>query len=158
MHTAEANPAEHLSEEYKAASQLIALLKREQIHLIEATIEGLPELTEEKAQVVSQMMQLASARYKKLASAGFAPSEQGMQDWLKSPAVKSDAKKVWDELISFAKSAKELNRTNGLLINKHMTRNQLALNVLNVNVHGGSFYGPDGQSTGKTTSRNLVIG
>jgi len=152
------NPADSLSEEHKAASHLIELLKREQTELVAAKIDGLIDLSEKKSSAVSQMMQLANTRHRKLASAGFASSEKGMQDWMKSSAAKPDVKKLWAELIAYARSAKELNRINGILITKHMMRNQTALNVLNVNVPGGNFYGPDGQSTGKTVSRNLVIG
>jgi flagella synthesis protein FlgN len=152
------NPADSLNEEHKATRHLIQLLKQEQTYLVQADIDGLTRITEEKAKVVNQMAELANLRYQTLAAAGFEPKEAGMQEWLKSPAATATASKSWMELLTLAQSAKELNRTNGLLINKHMMHNQTALNVLRGNAQGGNLYGPDGQSMQKAGTRNLVIG
>jgi flagella synthesis protein FlgN len=158
MQSSSTSPAHSLNDEHKAVHHLIQLLKQEQAQLIDADIDGLTVLTEEKAKAVAHMAELADLRYQALAAAGFAPKEAGMQEWLKSPSATVTADKSWNELLTLARSAKELNRTNGLLINKHMMRNQTALNVLHGNAPGGAFYGPDGQSTAKSTTRNLVIG
>lgn len=156
MHPSRTNPADSLHEEQQATHRLIEILKQEQSYLIKADIEGLTALTEEKTKLVTRMSQLANARYTALSAAGFPPKEEGMRDWLKGTT--SAANQAWNELLALAKTAKELNRTNGLLINKHMARNQTALNILYGNAPGGSFYGPDGQSTARSGTRNLVIG
>ena len=158
MQTSIADPANNLHEEQKVAGRLIAILQQEQACLIDANIEGLSALTEEKATAVTQLSELAKSRHNQLALIGFASSEAGMQEWLNSTNVNAAAEKSWTELLSLAKSAKELNLTNGLLINKHMAHNQNALNVLQINPQGGNFYGPDGQAAAKPGSRNLVIG
>jgi flagella synthesis protein FlgN len=80
-----------------------------------------------------------------------------MREWLESAASHGDAANSWQELLQLARSAKSLNNTNGLLITKHMARNQKALNIL----QGGrnnNFYGPNGQSTATIRSRGLVVG
>jgi flagellar biosynthesis protein FlgN len=151
------NPAGSLSEENKAARSLLQLLQQEQDRLVAAKIDGLVELTEEKAKIVARMTELANQRHTALASAGFEPKETGMKAWLEKAASKAISKS-WTELLSLMRHAKEMNRTNGLLINKHLVRNQIALNVLQGTPQGGSFYGPDGQAKPYASARGLAIG
>ncbi|HYD79781.1 MAG TPA: flagellar protein FlgN [Paucimonas sp.] len=158
MHITGKDPAATLNDEIAAAGNLVAVLRREQAVLIDADIETLPALTEEKAKLVAQIAVLANARYQALAAAGFPDEEAGMQAWVASPAASPAAGKAWNDLLAVVRSAKELNRTNGLLIGKHMSRNQAALNVLHGNRHANSLYGPNGQPTARTGSRGLVIG
>jgi flagella synthesis protein FlgN len=152
------SPADSLKDEHNAATLLLQLLQQEQAHLINADVEGLSVLTEEKAKIVARMSELAIRRHKTLAVAGFEEREAGMQAWLKSRAATAAAAGLWTELLALAQSAKEMNRTNGLLIGQHMTRNQSALNVLQGTPQGGNFYGPNGQATTKTPTRSLVVG
>lgn len=157
MPSLHASPAASLAEECNTARCLIQLLQQEQTHLIEANIESLTRLTEEKAQVIARMSELATQRYRTLASTGFAPQETGMQTWLKSATAEPAAHKTWNTLLTLARSAKELNRTNGLLINQHMTRTQTVLNVLHGNNQTTNFYGPNGQSTSIQASPRSVV-
>jgi flagella synthesis protein FlgN len=151
------NPAGSLSEENKAARSLLQLLQQEQDRLVAAKIDGLVELTEEKAKIVTRMTELANLRHSALASAGFEPKETGMKAWLEKVASKTISKS-WTELLSLMRHAKEMNRTNGLLISKHLVRNQIALNVLQGTPQGGNFYGPDGQAKPYASARGLAIG
>lgn len=151
------NPAGSLSEENKAARSLLQLLQQEQDRLVAAEIDGLPELTEEKAKVVARLTELATIRHNALASAGFEAKESGMKAWLEKTASNT-INKSWTELLSMVRRAKEMNRTNGLLINKHMVRNQQAITVLRGTPQGGNFYGPDGQARAYSSTRGLVIG
>ena len=147
-----------LYQEREAAARLLTLLQQEQIQLIENNIDGLAALTEEKSKIVARMTTLANGRHRALASAGFEPGESGMQAWLKSAPVTEAITKSWTELLALAQSAKELNRSNGMLINRHLSRNRNALNVLQGTPQGSNFYGPNGQSTSKTPARGVVIG
>jgi flagella synthesis protein FlgN len=151
------NPAGSLNEEHKAARSLLQLLQQEQDRLVAAKIDGLPELTEEKAKLVARLAELATMRHNALASAGFEPKESGMKAWLEK-AASNTIKKSWSDLLSLVRHAKEMNRTNGMLINKHIVRNQLAINVLKGTPQDGNFYGPDGQARAYTSKRGLVIG
>lgn len=151
-------PAESLGEELNAGNTLLQLLKQEQEHLINADLEALTKVTEEKAKVVARMTELAQRRHRALGAGGFDASESGMQEWLNSRAASPAIGKFWKELLDLAQQAKELNRTNGLLIGQHMARNQSALNVLQGNPQGGTMYGPNGQSTTQPSSRRLVVG
>lgn len=152
------SPADNLHDEHKAATQLLQVLKREQTQLVEADIDGLAALTEEKAKLVATMSDLARRRHDALTAAGFGATEDGMQAWLTSPAATAASGKSWKELLTLAQAGKDLNRTNGLLIARHMTHNQTALNVLQGGAQGGSLYGRDGQTTNQSGVRRLVVG
>ena len=156
-----ANPAVGLTQELDAARQLLNLLKREQTQLVEANIEGLSALVEQKSALINRMSELAGARLNALAQAGFTAEEVSMQKWLDSQKSKPDsqatASKTWDELVTLIRSAKEMNRTNGLLIGTHMSRNQTTLQVLQGN-QGSQVYGPDGQTSVQASRRSLIVG
>jgi flagella synthesis protein FlgN len=152
------SPAHSLDEEQQAANSLLQLLTREQSCLVESDVDGLSRLTEEKAHAALRMTEMAKQRHRKLAEAGYDASETGMQAWLDTPAATAADSEAWNGLITLAKSAKEMNRVNGMLIAQHMARNQSALNVLQGNAQGGSIYGPNGQATTKIGSRRLVTG
>lgn len=153
------SPAQHLGEELDAGKLLLQLLRQEQEHLINADIDALTKLTEEKAQIVARMTELAQQRHRALGDGGFEAAETGMQAWLDSRTAPPAAVQGWKDLLAIAQQAKELNRTNGLLIGQHMARNQNALNTLvHGNSEGGSMYGPNGQSTSQPSSRRLVVG
>jgi flagella synthesis protein FlgN len=158
MHSFGTSPADSLDEEIKATHQLLQVLKLEQAQLVEANIDGLTALTEEKAKIVAKMSELARGRHSALAAAGCAAAEEGMQAWLNSPAASVAAGKSWKELLTLAQVGKDLNRTNGLLIARHMTRNQTALNVLQGGTQGGALYGRDGQTTNQPGGRRLIVG
>ena len=109
-----------------------------EISRIEADIDGLNAITDEKSGTVARMTELAHTRLHAMAAA--------------------DATETWVELLALTQSAQEINRVNGLLINTHLTRNQVALSVLHGADQRSGFYGPDGQAKIPVTARNLVIG
>ncbi len=154
------NPMESLREKHRALAELVELMKAEQSHLVAANIEGLQEITEQKAKIVAQVSEMAQKRHRALAIAGFDPKEENMQAWLAS-INQEKVGEAWDQLLTITRSAKELNRVNGMLINKHMMVNQNAISALQAPVHGNApvnFYGANGQTTNITTSRRLVVG
>ena len=157
------SPAARLDQELDAARALLDLLTQEQAQLVTGNIDSLNTITGQKAAAVTSMAELAKSRHRALAAAGFPGEEAGMQAWLKRPgsSVESGtaaAGKSWLELLALAQSAKQLNRTNGVLINTHMLRNQAALNILHGNPPGDNLYGPDGQSSTKAAARGMVVG
>ncbi|HSH71434.1 MAG TPA: flagellar protein FlgN [Methylophilaceae bacterium] len=136
----------------KLVNQLLAVLSREQTNLVMADIDAIESLLEEKSVLLQQMNLTAKARYEALAVGGFEASELGMGVWLKQqskPAV-NDA---WADFQKALSQAKEMNRLNGMLINKHFTRNQQMLNHLQGNSSAGGVYGRDGQAKPQANSR-----
>lgn len=159
MDTFDTSPAESLNEEHKAVRTLMQLLQQEQEQLIAADVEAIAALTEAKAKAAAHMAELAARRHQLLAAAGFEANESGMQNWLKSTAASSTTNTSWHELIALATAGKELNRVNGILINKQMMHNQNVLNILqHGNVQGNNVYGPNGQTASKSVSRHIVAG
>ena len=151
------SPARQLQEELRTARTLLELLKQEQAQLVAADIDALNALTEEKTRLVTRMSELATDRHHALAATGFAASEAGMQAWLENHQP-DEARQAWQNLLELARAAKEVNRSNGLLIGKHLTRNQSALNVLKGGPQGQTLYGPNGQSSVTAAGRGLAIG
>lgn len=158
MHSHGTSPAHGLDGERQAADSLLQLLRQEQAALVDGDVERMSTLTDDKAKSASRMAQLAKSRHELLASAGFAPTEAGMQEWLTSVHATAADKTAWDALLAVAANANELNRINGLLIGQHMARNQVALNILQGNADSGGIYGPNGQSANKIGGRRLVVG
>lgn len=157
MHSSNTKPAISLDEELKATRHLVQLLEQEQVQLIEADIERLTALIEQKTAAMTRMAELAKSRHRILAASGLVADDAGMQAWLDS-TQDPNARKTWQELLALAQSAKETNRINGLLISSHLARNQAALNVVRGNTQSGGFYGPDGQPSTSNARRSLVVG
>jgi len=150
------NPASNLPLEKAALVRLIGKLQQEQALLSEASAEGMTDIISEKANIVAEMTTLAGNRHRLLATAGYADDEAGMQKWMNEQGSDAD-KDVWADLFELAQDAKELNRINGLLIGKKLSINQSALTILQGKTGTGSFYGPDGQSSIKSSGRRLGV-
>ncbi len=150
-------PASSLKEEIALTTELIGILNEEQAHLVAADIKGLVAVTEQKSQVVSRISALTMQRYSRLAQAGYKAMEGGMRAWLDATPHDARCDAEWAELLKLAQSVKSLNNTNGILIGKHLTYNQNALNILR-GTRATGFYGPDGQATTKVQRHGVVVG
>ncbi|MEB0135254.1 flagellar protein FlgN [Actimicrobium sp. CCC2.4] len=155
MVTLASDPSTSLAEEQQVTSALLLLLQQEQGKLIEASIVGLPELIQAKAEAVTRLTILTRARHALLAVAGFTASESGMRDWV---AAQQPADTRWTTLLALGAEAREMNRINGMLIGRHMMRNQTELNILQGKTQRNNLYGADGQSTGMGRGRGLAVG
>lgn len=133
------------SAEAQLVSQLLGLLENEQAVLVGAEVEAMEQLLERKSQLIQQITLASQQRYQALAAHGFEASESGMQQWLQQQ-VDAGVGKSWAEFQHMLARSKETNRVNGLLINKHFSRNQQLLGVLQNTHKTGQFYGPDGQA------------
>ncbi len=155
MHPAQHSPAAGLAGEIELARQLQECLRQEQAELVRADVAALAQTAERKNGIVQQMNALAQSRLQALAAAGHPATEAGMLAWLagQDEAVRED----WQTLLAVASAGKELNRTNGLLIHQHISRNQAGLQAL----RGGgqpAVYGRDGQHNIRTSGRSFVAG
>lgn len=150
-------PFSSLRDEHELMTTLLALMKQEQLHLVAADIEALSDITVCKTALIGQLSQLAQQRHQALAAAGFAAGEDGMDGWLAATA-ETAAAPLWAELLGATREAKEQNRLNSLLVNKHLLHTQGALNAMRPPAQSGNFYGPSGQTTSNTANRRVVIG
>ncbi len=140
----------------KLLDSLLSLLTREQGHLVKAEIDAIEAIIEEKSLLLQQMNLAARARYDALKANGFDSNEAGMDAWVQRQN-KQNISTAWAKFQNALAQAKEMNRLNGILINKNFNRNQELLNHLQGNSSGDSVYGRDGQAKPKTTNRSGLI-
>lgn len=154
-----ASPLDTLQDEQQLVSSLLDLMQQEQQCLIGADIESLNAITARKAELMNGLAVLANQRHLALAAAGFAAEEAGMQDWVAQPG-NSGASAAWNQLLERTREAREVNRVNGMLINKQMTHNQNLLNAMRQPANAGdaAVYGPTGQKAPGGPSRRFVVG
>ena len=163
------SPITTLRDEQRLITSLVELMKQEQRFLISADSDGLTTITVQKSALVQQMATLAGQRYRALGAAGFAAGEAGMEPWLAACRSTDDtvddnpddnADALWRALLAHTRAAKELNRVNGMLINKQMTHTQAVLNAMRTPAGGldGGVYGPSGQTAAGGPSRRFVVG
>jgi len=148
-----------LQEELAAIAALIDLMKQEQQCLVAADTDGLSALTPRKNALIDLLAALAGQRHQALAEAGVEASEAGMQAWL-AQAAHAQHGAAWQSLLGHMRDAKELNRVNGMLINKQMTQNAILINAMRTPADAADtgFYGPSGQATPVSSKRRLVVG
>ena len=151
------DPSSSLQDEQQIMQSLQRLLLQEQAMLIEASIDGLVELMQAKGALVGELGRLAKQRHAALGVCGFSANESGMRDWT-AKVQSRESTVLWNALLDMTTEARELNRINGMLIGRHLLRNQTELNVLQGKPQNSNFYGRDGQSTGKGVGRGLAIG
>ena len=142
-------------QDIQLADELLALLAREQTNLVMMKLEAIEAMLSEKAELLQRISLTAKKRYDILALNHFEANESGMLDWLKQQGSPTDNVK-WLNFQKVLTQAKEMNRLNGMLINKHFNRNQQLLNTLQGNSNAGSVYGRDGQSRSQTLARPTV--
>lgn len=148
-----------LQDELKLIDCLIDLMKQEQQFLVAANTDGLATLSPLKTQLVEQAAAQAGQRHASLKADGCEGSESGMDAWvarMNNPAVST----LWQQVLDKTREAKELNRVNGLLINKQMMHNQILIQAMRTPADAADtgFYGPSGQTTPITGKRRLVVG
>jgi flagella synthesis protein FlgN len=152
-------PETTLPAERQLLASLTVALQGEQRLLVAADADGLMQATPAKNQLVQQLAGLAAERHRALGAAGFEAGEAGMEAWL--AAQGSDGVRgEWAALLDATREAKELNRVNGMLINKHLANNQAALAALRP-AEGGAdaaVYGPGGMTVAVGPSKRFVLG
>lgn len=153
-----ATPIDSLRDEQQTMRELLELMQQEQQHLMAVDVEQLNQVTVRKGELVSRMAALALARHQALAAAGHSAGEEGMAPWL-AECGQTAAAPLWQELLGMTRKAKELNRVNGMLINKHMAHTQGALAALRpAATENASVYGPSGKHVAARQSGRFVVG
>ncbi len=153
------SPITTIPQEQQHVSALLALMKQEQQLLVAADADGLAELTPRKNALLQALAALSAQRHAALLAAGCEGSEAGMEPWL-AVGGSDEARAQWETLLTLAREAKEMNRVNGMLINKQLAHNQGVLNALRMpaGAEAGGVYGSSGQAVGGGPSKRYVIG
>ncbi|KFC69694.1 flagella synthesis protein FlgN [Massilia sp. LC238] len=153
------SPISTVLQEQQHLGFLIELMKQEQQLLVAADADGLAETTPRKNALLQALADLSAQRHAALLAAGCEGSEAGMEPWL-AVGGNDEARTQWEALLALAREAKELNRVNGMLINKQLAHNQGVLNALRMpaGADAGGVYGASGQALGSGPSKRYVIG
>jgi flagella synthesis protein FlgN len=153
-----ATPNSTLAAEQQLVAALVDMMKQEQQLLVNADADGLAALMPQKTKSVQQLAALSVERHRALGAAGFAASESGMEPWLAASGA-PDARAQWGQLLDLTAQAKELNRVNGMLINKQLANTQTVLGALRpASAGAAAVYGPGGQSMASGPSKRFVVG
>lgn len=155
-----ASPGATLRDEQHLIASILDVMKQEQQLLVSADADGLATLTPEKLKLAQQLGERSRLRHTALKAAGFAGGEAGMEPWL-AVGGNTGARADWDRLLDLTRQAKELNRVNGMLLNKQLANTTGILNALRGSsgaAHGGGVYGASGQTLSAGPSRRFVVG
>jgi len=123
----------------------ISLLQREQGMLMENHTDRLTELSEQKSADALGLNELAETRRTLLSKSLSRLDAGAISGWLEAHDPQGLA--VWQEIQSLAEHARQLNQTNGELIQMKLRRNQQLLTVLSNAVNKANLYGPNGQAS-----------
>lgn len=141
-------------QDIQLVNDLLALLAREQTNLVMMNMDAIEAMLSEKSELLQKISVTANKRYNALAANHFEANEAGMLSWLNQQS-KPLLSKAWAEFQKTLIQAKEMNRLNGVLINKHFNRNQQILSQLQGGgANAGSVYGPDGQARSQSLARS----
>jgi flagellar biosynthesis protein FlgN len=146
-------PAISFEADATLVAELIQDLHNEQTALVSADLDTIEQMVDKRVELLQALGEAANVRYAALAAAGFEANENGMSKWLelRSSPLMDDA---WVKFQKQLAQAKELNRLNGVLINRHFQRNQEKLDVLQGNTSNSTqMYGKNGQARGGNSSR-----
>ena len=153
-----ASPGATLRDEQQVIGSIVELMKTEQQFLISADADGLSTITPNKLQLAQRAATLSRVRHKALAAAGFPAAEAGMEPWL-AVGGNDEHRQEWNRLLELTREAKELNRVNGMLVNRQLGQTQAALSELHgAGGNGAGVYGPGGQAVAAGPSRRFVVG
>ncbi|MGJ7914649.1 flagella synthesis protein FlgN [Massilia sp. LXY-6] len=152
-----ASPGASLRDEQQLIASIVELMKTEQQFLVSADADGLSTITPKKLQLAQKAAELSRLRHRALGAAGFLAGEGGMEPWL-AVGGNDELRTQWNRLLELTREAKELNRVNGMLVNKQLAHTQGMLNTLRPAAAGAGVYGPGGQAMPAGPSRRFVVG
>lgn len=142
-------------EDARLMGEFLQLLEREQKSLITNSVSEIELIVAEKAMLLQQINEVAKKRYALLAKHHFEANENGMVAWV-IEQVDAKLKKRWDTFQQLLFKAKETNRLNGMLINKHFNRNRQILQGLQNAFKSNEVYGQNGQTKSSSSIRNRI--
>lgn len=131
--------------ERAALLEFVALLEREQGMLVENLADQMTDLAEKKSIDALNLNKLGETRRTLFQKILPQADADAIRVWLKTHDPQGLS--VWQETLSLAERAQQLNQTNGELIQTKLRRNQQMLAILSNAVNKANLYGPDGQTS-----------
>ncbi len=137
----------NLEAELRAFQDFIQVLQTEQDALVQGNVDPLLELARIKSEKVVLLSQLAESRVRFLSAHGYSQEHGGMTKWLQQrDGGNPQIAELWQQLLTLAENAQQLNQINGSMIDTRLRNNQQALAILQVAAKQSALYGPDGQT------------
>ncbi len=163
--TAQSSPAANaavfaaaLQSEREALGAFVNLLQAEQAILVDGDADRLAALTPEKATQLDLLTALGKERKRNLNAQNLDDSADGMLTWLsRNSGFSAAVRKIWQELLTRAETARQLNETNGRLIEERLQHNRLKLAVLQTGARSDGVYRPDGQLRPMRSTRSFNL-
>jgi len=138
--------ASGLRDEQVALAAFADLLQAEQDALVQGDTERLAGLAADKAAKIELLSRLGEQRNRHLAAQNLSGNAEGMLAWLgRNPEFAAATGKVWRQLLAQAEAARQINQSNGVLIDNGLQQNRLKLAVLQTAASQDGVYRPDGQ-------------
>lgn len=97
--------------------------------------------------MIEELIKLDDRRNEYLQKQGLSLTKNSINAWLtEQHSCQNEIKTLWNELLNLAKTAQQLNHSNGLIISNQLQHNQRAFAALNCAAGNVSLYGPKGQT------------
>jgi flagella synthesis protein FlgN len=154
MDATDAAIAQSLAQEHALSAQLLEALGQEEAALLDNDADALSQAAHGKSQLIASFVLLHQQLRRLLGQAGLPEQDSSMASWIArqgDPVIQQQ----WLELLDGAQRAQELNRTNGLLIQRLSVRNQAALAALR-GPGGSDLYGQGGLTGLRTPFRTIL--
>lgn len=129
MNATDAAIAQSLAQELALATQLHETMSREEAALLDNDADALSQAAHGKSQLIASFVTLHQQLRRLLGQAGLPEQDSSMASWVERQTDPA-RQQQWQQLLDCAQRAQELNRTNGLLIQRLSVRNQAALAAL----------------------------
>ena len=134
--------------------RLLLALQSEEQALVNNDIDALEQVTLEKNQVVNLFLSGQQQLLRQLQQEGLPLNQDGLMAWLKAqPNKSSQDDRALAKTLQAA--AQEINRSNGLLIQRLSSRTQAGLSALRGQRDAG-LYSPSGNN-GQTSSFRVIV-
>jgi flagellar biosynthesis/type III secretory pathway chaperone len=145
-----------LQDEQIALVAFTGLLQAEQDALVQGDADRLAELAHDKASRIELLAFLGEQRSRHLAAQNLSGSAEGMLAWLtRHPGFAAAVSKIWRQLLAQAETARQINQSNGIMIENGLQQNRLKLAVLQSAAAADGVYRPDGQLRPLRSARSL---
>ncbi len=153
MTTIEATINSSVIHDIELMQALLELLHREEIALLAdnfTEIEGLANL---KSDVIFKLQKSSENRLSAFSSLSQNQLGDSFPVWVENQTDQALANS-WADLMSLTSKAKEINTTNGLLLNQLVSRNQRLLGFFKGD-NQENLYGPDGLNAYKSARQTI---
>jgi len=139
-----------------ATDQLKTLLLQEREMLEQRQHDGLPQIIEQKDQLLDALAQSARQRQQILQALGLKPDTQNWQDLLSAHAALAESREPWHALKNAFGECQRLNDINGKMISRSKQTLGNLLNILRGQVATPQLYTQTGATTGSASAHTLA--